>query len=63
MDYFPLRLNYKSNILEFSVFSILVNYNAHLMYITHLERATDIQFEMYSAYSKCRRNHPDFNYF
>ena len=101
MDYFPLRLEYKSNILEFSVFSILVNYNTHLMYITHLfvgflcyiyenglcnmalkiqgivqglnltvfqgvysfiVWATDIQFETYSAYFKCRRNHPNFNY-
>ena len=26
-------------------------------------RATDIQFETYSAYFKCRRNHPNFNYF
>ena len=26
-------------------------------------RATDIQLETYSAYFKCRRNHPNFNYF
>ena len=96
MDYFPLRLNYKSNILEFSVFSILVNYNTHLMYVgflcyiyqngqcnmalkilgivqglnvavfqgaySFIVRATHIQFETYSAYFKCRRNHPNFNY-
>ena len=33
MDYFSLRLKHKSNILESSIFSIIVNHNTHLIYI------------------------------